>query len=32
MIGEHGEMGHGQKESSWWNEKAVIPLIGTKAF
>jgi len=25
MEGEHGEKGHGQRESSWWNEKALVP-------
>jgi membrane-anchored protein YejM (alkaline phosphatase superfamily) len=25
MEGEHGEKGHGQRESSWWNEKALLP-------
>jgi len=28
MKGEHGERGHGQKEGSWWNEKALIPFFG----
>ncbi|KAL6069729.1 Sulfatase domain-containing protein [Balamuthia mandrillaris] len=26
MHGEHGEVGHGQPESSWWNEKILVPL------
>jgi hypothetical protein len=25
MEGEHGEKGHGQRESSWWNEKILLP-------
>lgn len=25
MEGEHGEKGHGQRESSWWNEKILSP-------
>ncbi len=25
MEGEHGEKGHGQRESSWWNEKVLLP-------
>jgi len=27
MVGEHGEKGHGQKEGSWWNEKATVPFF-----
>eukprot|EP01087_Luapelamoeba_hula_P007500 TRINITY_DN1841_c0_g2_i1.p1 TRINITY_DN1841_c0_g2~~TRINITY_DN1841_c0_g2_i1.p1 ORF type:complete len:995 (+),score=123.56 TRINITY_DN1841_c0_g2_i1:220-3204(+) len=26
MVGETGEFGHGQKEGSWWNQKARTPL------
>jgi len=27
MEGEHGERGHGQRESSWWNEKILVPFF-----